>query len=204
MTGLMKFLRNPLDQPSTGWIDKPIFPTDSVVPPIAGVGQANPYGDTLYRLGGPTGIMPVPNQPSLGRALLCDGMATFSAVGGKQAPGFSAFAKHMKPANGTVAIAGPQTFGFGKRALRQGAASAIKIYSTGLDDVLRKTSGPRPPYSVSDFGDKHIRGAPGLRFDLYRFPTIKLARQFGMKSVPVMIEVPPGGHCPPDTYPRRR
>jgi len=162
------------------------------------------FGSTIYRFGGPTGIEPVPEQTSNAPTLLCDGVATFSAVGGRQAPGYSAFDTHMKPANGTVAIAGPQTFGFGTKALREGAASAIKIVPVGLDDLLRKTGGPQPPYSVSDFGDKHISEAPGLRFDLYRFPTKKLASRFGMQTVPVMIQVPPGGHCPPDTSPRRR
>lgn len=162
------------------------------------------FGNRLYRFGGPNGIEPIPEKTDIAPSLLCDGLATFSAVGGEQAPGYSAFDTHMKPANGTVAIAGPQTFGFGTKALREGAASGIKIVPTGLDDLLRKTRGPQPPYSVSDFGDRHIREAPGLRFDLYRFPTKKLASQFGIRTVPVMIQVPPGGHCPPDTYPHQR
>lgn len=144
-------------------------------------------------------------QPSLARALLCDGQATFSAVGPlPQAAGDSAFAPGVKPANGTVAIAGANTFGFPRKALREGAASAIKIYPIGLDDLLLRIGGPQPPYSVSDYGDANIRNAPGARFDIYRFPTIKEARVFGKKIVPVMIRVPPGGHCPPGTYPRQR
>lgn len=161
-------------------------------------------GNKIYRFGGPTGIAPIPSGPSLGR-LLCDGLATFSAVGPlPQAAGDSAFAPGTKPANGTVAIAGAKTFGFARKALREGAASAIKIYPIGLDAVLRKTGGPLPPYTVGDYGDKNIRNAPGARFDIYRFPTIKQARQFGKQTVPVMIQVPPGGHCPPGTYPRQR
>lgn len=141
--------------------------------------------------------------PSLGRALLCDGLATFSAVGPlPQAPGYSAFDPRTKPANGTVAIAGANTFGFARKALRDGAASAIKIYPKGLADILRKTGGPIPPYSVGDYGDENIRDAPGTRFDIYRFPTLKQAREFGKRTVPVTISVPPGGYCPPGTRPR--
>lgn len=163
------------------------------------------FGNRLYRFGGPAGIEPVPSESSLGGALLCDGRATFSAIGPlPQAAKDSAFAPGVKPANGTVAIAGADTFGFGRRALRQGAASAIKIYPVGLDDILRKTGEPPPPYSVGDYGDKNIRSAPGTRFDIYRFPTIERAKQFGKLTVPVMIRVPPGGHCPPGTYPRQR
>jgi hypothetical protein len=137
--------------------------------------------------------------------LVCDGRATFSAVGPlPQAAEDSAFAPGVKPPNGTVAIAGANTFGFARKALREGAASAIKIYPIGLDDLLRQTGGPKPPYSVSDYGDANIRNAPGARFDIYRFPTIKQARKFGKRAVPVMIRVPPGGRCPPGTYPRQR
>jgi len=163
------------------------------------------FGSRIYRFGGPNGIEPVPSAPNLGRALLCDGRATFSAVGPlPQAAGDSAFAPGVKPANGTVAIAGASTFGFARKALRDGAAAAIKVYPIGLDDLLRQTGGPQPPYSVGDYGDKNIRNAPGTRFDIYRFPTIKQAKQFGKQNVPVMIRVPPGGHCPPGTLPRQR
>lgn len=162
-------------------------------------------GGRIHPFGGAAGIEPVPGGPSLGRALLCDGRATFSAVGPlPQAAGDSAFAPGIKPASGTVAIAGADTFGFGRRALREGAAAAIKIYPAGLDDILRKTGGPPPPYSVGDYGDKNIRNAPGVRFNIYRFPTIAQAKQFGKQTVPVMIRVPAGGHCPPGTYPRQR
>jgi len=134
-----------------------------------------------------------------------DNRATFSAVGPlPRAAGDSAFAPGVKPANGTVAIAGASTFGFARKALRDGAAAAIKVYPIGLDDLLRQTGGPQPPYSVGDYGDKNIRNAPGTRFDIYRFPTIKQAKQFGKQNVPVMIRVPPGGHCPPGTIPRQR
>ena len=163
------------------------------------------FGSKLYRFGGPDGIEPVPSKSNLGRNLGCDGRATFSAVGPlPQAAGDSAFAPGTKPANGTVAIAGANTFGFARRALREGAASAIKIYPIGIDNLLRQTGGPAPPYSVGDYGDKNISNAPGTRFDIYRFPTIPQAKQFGKRTVPVMIQVPPGGHCPPGTYPRQR
>ena len=132
--------------------------------------------------------------------ITCKGSATFSAVGPlPQAPGDSAFAPGTKPANGTVAIAGADTFGFGRRALREGAAAGIKIYPQGLDDILRSTGGPQPPYTVGDYGDVNIRNAPGSRFDIYRFSTMKGALAFGKRTVPVTITVPAGGHCPPGT-----
>lgn len=130
--------------------------------------------------------------------LICTGTATFSAVGPlPQAGGDSAFAPGTKPANGTVAIAGAQTFGFGRKALREGAAAGIKISPEGLDDVLRATGGPLPPYTVGDYGDVNIRNAPGSRFDIYRFSTMKGALAFGKRTVSVTYKVPAGGHCPP-------
>ena len=132
--------------------------------------------------------------------LTCKGTATFSAVGPlPQAPGDSAFAPGTKPANGTVAIAGAKTFGFGRQALREGKAGAIKINPQGLDDLLKETGGPLSPYTVGDYGDVNIRNAPGSRFDIYRFSTQKGALTFGKRTVPVIITVPAGGHCPPGT-----
>ena len=141
------------------------------------------------------------SKPETQNAITCVGTVTFSAVGPlPQAPGDSAFAPGVKPPNGTVAIAGPKTFGFGRRALREGAAARIKIYPSGLDDILAKSGGPRPPYTVSDYGDKNIRNAAGTRFDIYRFATKAGANLFGKrKNVPVRIEVPGGGHCPAGT-----
>lgn len=207
MTGLLgKFLKDPAPQPYSSWLDGP-FPAGD---PLLGATNnlrpdPNAFGNRLYRFGGPKGITPISEPAGLRRPLLCDGVATFSAVGPlPQAPGDSAFAPGVKPANGTVAIAGANTFGFGRKALRDGAASAIKISPIGLEDLLRKTGGPRPPYSVGDYGDKNVRNAPGTRFDIYRFPTIKQANQFGKRTVPVMIQVPAGGRCPPGSYPRQR
>ncbi len=132
--------------------------------------------------------------------IACVGTATFSAVGPlPQAPGDSAFAPGTKPANGTVAIAGASTFGFGRRALREGAAAAIQIYPQGLNALLQSTGGPTPPFSVGDYGDANIRNAPGSRFDIYRFPTQSGALAFGKRTVPVIITVLSGGQCPPGT-----
>ena len=138
--------------------------------------------------------------------LRCLGPATFSAVGPypRQAPGYSAFDPKKRPANGTVAIAGRKTFGFDNKALREGAAAAIKIYPQGLDDVLEETGGPTPPYTVGDFGDKHIRNAKGVQYDIYRFPTMRDGRKFGTHTVQTITEVPPGGHCPPGSVPIKR
>jgi len=142
----------------------------------------------------------VATRPQNGNQITCKGTATFSAVGPlPQAPGDSAFTPGTKPASGTVAIAGASTFGFGRRALREGAAAAIQIYPQGLDDILRATGGPSPPYSVGDYGDANIRNAPGSRFDIYRFSTQKGALAFGKRTVPVTITVPAGGTCPPGT-----
>ncbi|WP_161773110.1 RHS repeat domain-containing protein [Sphingomonas sp. RIT328] len=138
------------------------------------------------------------NPASKDDGLTCKGRATFSAVGPyPQASGDSAFAPGVKPANRTVAIAGAQTFGFGRRALRQGAAASIRISPEGLDDVLSATGGPKPPYTVSDYGDANIRNAPGTRFDIYRFATKEGALAFGKRTVPYTVKVPAGGHCPP-------
>jgi hypothetical protein len=83
--------------------------------------------------------------------------------------------------------------------LRQGKAAAIRIYPKGLDNLLRDTGGPAPPFSVGDYGDANIRNAPGSRFDIYRFDTLKGARKFGKRTVETIVVVPEGGHCPPGT-----
>jgi len=152
----------------------------------------------------PTGNLPAaPAASQHDTDLTCEGTATFSAVGPlPQAAGDSAFDPGHQPQSGTVAIAGASTFGFGRKALREGAAGAIQVSPSGLDDILRSTGGPLPPYSVGDYGDANVRNAPGSRFDIYRFPTMKGARAFGKRTATTTYKVPAGGHCPPNSTPK--
>ncbi|HEY0411641.1 MAG TPA: RHS repeat-associated core domain-containing protein [Allosphingosinicella sp.] len=130
---------------------------------------------------------------------MCIGRATFSAVGPlPEAPGDSAFRPGHQPQRGEVAIAGAHIFGFGRKALREGAASAIKIIPVGLSDLFRDTRGPMPPFTVGDYGDINIRRSGEVRYDIYRWFTKAEAKTFGIKRhVLTVTIIPPGGHCPP-------
>jgi len=45
-----------------------------------------------------------------------------------------------------------------------------------------KTGGLQPPYAITDIGDRNIRNSPVPRFDIYGFPTLKSAQQFGRQT----------------------
>jgi RHS repeat-associated protein len=168
---------------------------DNAVSPVV-VTATNPGANG----GGGGGGDPTSPPSTNANEIVCRGPVTFSAVGPlPQAAGDSAFNPGKKPADGTVAIAGASTFGFGRKELREWAAARIKIYPEGLDDLLAATGGPPPPYTVGDYGDANIRNAPGSRFDIYRFATKKGALTFGKRTVQAKMLVPAGGHCPPGT-----
>jgi RHS repeat-associated protein len=140
----------------------------------------------------------------------CTGIARFSAIGPLQARGVGALGVH--PGSGTVAIS-PAIFGLpfpepapGQRLaleqLRQ-REQTQRILGQIADRIiiqpqgLRLHGGPVPPYTVSDIGDLNIRRSPIPRFDIYRFPTLPAARQFGIQDVQTTITIPTSLTCPP-------
>jgi hypothetical protein len=72
------------------------------------------------------------------------------------------------------------------------AASQIRIAPTGLN----LQGGPTPPFTVGDIGDINIRRSRIPRFDIYRFPTMPAAMQFGIQDVQTTITVPATLQCP--------
>jgi hypothetical protein len=147
---------------------------------------------------------PAPKPPSAPPVTFtCTGTATFTGVGGNQAPGEGAlFSANGGPSvkggtNGTVAVSrnDNNTFNMSKAYLRV-FGPYITISPQGLTDLLTKNGGPQPPYAVSDIGDMHVQSA---QFDIYRFPTKADGRNFGRQTAPTTITVPDvtGAKCPP-------
>jgi len=128
------------------------------------------------------------------------GQATFTGVGGNQAPGKGALFSENGPSVlggtfGTVAISreNNNTFNLTKAQLRV-FAPYIQI-TPHLDSILAKTGGPTPPYTVSDIGDVNIVSG---QFDIYRFPTVAKGLKFGRQTALTAIIVPAitGATCP--------
>jgi hypothetical protein len=98
---------------------------------------------------------------------------------------------------------------FGTVAVQQGflgpTTRQLRMYGTQIlvtpdnQASIAQYGGPTGPLSVSDYGDQNIQSTPGVAFDLYRFPSVDAARQFGRRVLPVTISFPAdsGGICPP-------
>jgi hypothetical protein len=179
----------------------PPWPGDLAAPPQ----QPPPSPELLSRLFGAFGRRepaPDPEQPgpTANQPIVCRGVATYTAVGPRQATLGGALAPYgVRPDDGTVAVGDPvKIFGLNKRSLAK-IAPQIQIVPTGLDGQLTRKGGPLPPYSVGDIGDPNIRNSPGTRFDIYRFLTQRGARRFSYPA-PTTMTMPnvPGLHCPPD------
>jgi hypothetical protein len=132
----------------------------------------------------------------------CTGEAKFSAVGPGQATDLGALAAFGIPGHQTGGVAvNPAIFGLplpggkgniGVQRQLAGMSPFISIYPAGLNLY----GGPQAPYFISDIGDKNIRNSATPRFDLYGFPTLKSAQQFGIQTVPTTILVTGGLPCP--------
>ena len=135
---------------------------------------------------------------------MCSGKATYTAAGGRQAsaPG-ALFSKYPSLAGGSIlggtfgTVAVQEGFlGLTTRQLRTWG-TRILIYPDG-QALIGGLGGPTGILTVSDYGDANIQATPGVAFDLYRFPSVDLADQFGRKTLNTMIVFPTdsGGKCP--------
>lgn len=130
------------------------------------------------------------------------GPATFSAIGKGQATGIGAISQNH-PANGTVAIS-PAAFGLpygssGERAATQlflrKHAQNVRIEAAGLD--MRGSGMSTTSFTISDVGDTNIRNSPNVRFDIYRWKSMKAALKWGKRAAVTTIKnLPQGMSCP--------
>jgi RHS repeat-associated protein len=161
----------------------------------------------------PTFFMGVDGVPSLTVAATantrttCTGSAIFSGVGGNQAKytGHSGALYSKYPAKAGGSIAGGA---FGTVAVQDGflglSTSQLRALGTQIlitpsnQGLISQYGGPKGPLSVSDYGDANIQGRSGVAFDLYRFPTKKAGRQFGLRTMSTTISFPKscGASCP--------
>jgi len=137
----------------------------------------------------------------------CTGSAIFSGVGGNQAKytGHSGALYSKYPAQAGGSIAGGA---FGTVAVQDGFLGLSRSQMRGLgtqilitpsnQGLISQYGGPKGPLSVSDYGDANIQGRSGIAFDLYRFPTVKAGRQFGLRTMSTTISFPKscGASCP--------
>jgi hypothetical protein len=135
----------------------------------------------------------------------CSGWARISAVGGNQASAKGAlYSAYPKQAGGSI-----QGGTFGTVAVQVGflglSTRQLRTYGTQIlispafsSASVTQYGGPAGPWTVSDYGDANIQAMQGVAFDLYRFPTVHAANQFGIENMPVTISFPKacGGSCP--------
>jgi hypothetical protein len=137
----------------------------------------------------------------------CTGSAIFSGVGGNQAKytGHSGALYSKFPAQAGGSIAGGA---FGTVAVQIGflglSTSQLRGLGTQIlitpsnQGLISQYGGPTGPLSVSDYGDKYIQARSGVAFDIYRFPTVKAGRKFGVQPMSTTISFPKscGASCP--------
>jgi len=138
------------------------------------------------------------------KIVTCTGTATFTAVGGNQATANGAlYSQYPQLSGGSI-----QGGTFGSVAVQNGflglSRRQLRMYGTqisvtpGNQALIAKLGGPTGPLSVSDIGDANVQVTPGVAFDIYRFPTIAAAKQFGRQVLGVTISFPSnsGASCP--------
>lgn len=169
------------------------------------------YGDFWRRYGPGASAPPyagnpgVPYTPGLnGPQTTCFGTANTRAVGPNQAKGDGAFFSKYPALTGGSIRGGT----FGTVAVQNGflgfSTREFRMYGTmihitfGNEAFSGSLGGPMGSLTVSDYGDKNIQNAPGVAFDIYRFPTDEAANQYGNKITSAMIAFPTitGGQCP--------
>jgi YD repeat-containing protein len=130
--------------------------------------------------------------------------ATFTAVGPGQALANGAlYSDYPKEVGGSI-----KGGTFGTVAVKDAflglSDSGLRTYGTqifvtpGNQGLIARLGGPTGPLSVSDKGNTDIQNTPGVAFDIYRFPTMKGADEFGRKKMSATISFPAasGGSCP--------
>ena len=174
------------------------------------IGQQNPYSvafawltlaaeASVKRSGGGTPAKPHATEVSGETEMItCEGPALFSAVGPDQAKKKGAlYSDYVKPSilGGTMGtVAAPRGFlGFDTPTLRKYGTQIVIDPSDG--GRIPQSGGPAGPYTVSDWGDKNIKGN---RFDVYRWDTQEHAIDFGKQKYKTTITFPAasGGVCP--------
>jgi hypothetical protein len=163
---------------------------------------SNPPGVTstdLVNLGNisPSDIVPLRQEATKE----CKTQAAFSAIGPHQAKN-TKDALGITPPVGSVAI-NPQAFGipYGEsKAQNQRGQALVNRYRAGITvsaPSLDGTPNDMTTFTIGDVGDLHIRQSRVPRFDIYRFPTLKDARRFGLQSADTTIRgVPVSWDCP--------
>jgi hypothetical protein len=134
-------------------------------------------------------------------AISCVGLATYTAVGPHQATGDGAlssqYSAYSIPGGVTRTVAVKRGFLELNRPLHRQYGTQI-VVSPQDGGVLARTGGPAGPFTVSDYGDKHIHNTQGVAFDIYRWGSQKSALQFGRRTFMTRVTFPAasGGTCP--------